>query len=153
MFSPRTKFLFFLLPALLLLVASRPVEAQAVNFGTVAIGQTGTAQSVTLTFTGGGSVTSQLALTSGAQNKDFAITSGGSCTTGQSYAAGGTCTVSATFSPLYAGLRMGAVVLKDSSGNVPCKHLRLWRRLRPTGWLSLRVRSSGGLSLPRHHSR
>ena len=118
MFSPRMKFLALLLPALSLLAASLPAEAQAVSFGTEALGQTSSAQSATLTFTGAGSVASQLALTNGAQKQDFAIVSGGSCATGQSYSAGNTCTVSVTFGPLYAGLRMGAVVLEDASGNV-----------------------------------
>jgi large repetitive protein len=117
MFSPRVK-CTFLIPALLLLAGSQFAGAQAVNFGTVAMGQTSVAQSVTLTFTGAGSVASQLASTSGAQKQDFAVASGGTCNTGQSYLVGGTCTVSVTFAPLFAGLRSGAVVLEDAGGNV-----------------------------------
>jgi hypothetical protein len=117
MFSLRAKFLS-LIPALLLLGGSQFAEAQAVNFGTVAIGQTSVAQSVTLTFTAAGSVASQLALTNGAQKQDFVAASGGSCNTGQSYTVGASCTVSVTFAPLFAGLRNGAVVLQDAGGNV-----------------------------------
>jgi len=117
MFSPRLKCMFRL-PALLLLAGSQWAVAQAVNFGTVAMGQTSVAQPVTLTFTAAGSVASQLALTSGAQKQDFAVAPGGSCVTGQSYAAGATCTVSVTFAPLFAGLRSGAAVLEDAAGNV-----------------------------------
>ena len=76
MFSPRVKCLF-LLTALVLLTGAQCAAAQAVNFGTVAMGQTSVAQPVTLTFTAAGSVASQLALTSGAQKQDFAVASGG----------------------------------------------------------------------------
>jgi sugar lactone lactonase YvrE len=117
MLSMRVKFLT-LISGLFLLAAPHFGEAQAVNFGAVAIGQTAAAQPVTLTFTGAGSVASQLALTNGAQAQDFAAASGGSCNTGQSYSVGGTCTVSVTFSPRFAGLRRGAVVLKDAGGTV-----------------------------------
>jgi len=117
MFSPRVKCLF-LLTALVLLAGAQCAGAQAVNFGTVTIGQTSVAQPVTLTFTGAGSVASQLALANGAQKQDFAVASGGSCVTGQSYSVGATCTVSVTFAPLFAGLRSGAAVLQDAGGNV-----------------------------------
>jgi hypothetical protein len=120
MFFPRVKFLALFLCVLLFLAVSGAGNAQSGtgggSFGTVAIGQTSTAQSVTLTFTGGGTLATQLALTQGAQNQDFAIVSGGTCSTGQSYASGGSCTVSVTFAPQYAGPRMGAVVLEDASG-------------------------------------
>ena len=116
MFSLRVKLLSFSLP-LVLMAGSRPVMAQATNFGTVAIGQTGIAQSVTLTFTSAGYAATQLALTAGAKQQDFAATPGGTCNIGQTYTAGATCTVAATFAPLYAGLRSGAIVLQDISGN------------------------------------
>ena len=100
---------------LLVLTLSGVGKAQsgtgAASFGAVAIGQTSSVQTVTLTFASAGTLGSQLALTGGAQNQDFAIAAGGTCAVGQSYQAGGSCTVSATFAPLYAGLRMGAIVL------------------------------------------
>ena len=107
---------------LLVLTLSGVGKAQsgtgAASFGAVAIGQTSSVQTVTLTFASAGTLGSQLALTGGAQNQDFAIAAGGTCAVGQSYQAGGSCTVSATFAPLYAGLRMGAIVLEDASGGL-----------------------------------
>lgn len=92
-------------------------QTGAANFGTIAIGQTSPPITMTLTFSGSGTLSTPVALTQGAQNHDFAIAAGGSCVIGQPYQAGASCTVLATFKPLYAGLRMGAVVLPDSSGN------------------------------------
>jgi len=122
MSSPRMKFLAVFLPVLLLLTVSEPGKAQsgtgAVSFGTVAIGQTSSALSVTLNFSAAGALATELALTKGADKQDFSLASGGSCAKGKSYPAGGSCTVSVTFAPLFAGLRTGAVVLEDGSGNV-----------------------------------
>jgi len=118
MFPSRMKCLALFVPVLLLSAVSTPAKAQAVSFGTVDLGQTSSSSTVTLTFSSAGTLGKELALAGGAQNQDFAIVSGGTCATGQSYQAGGSCTVSATFAPLYAGLRMGAVVLEDASGDV-----------------------------------
>jgi sugar lactone lactonase YvrE len=89
----------------------------AVDFGTVAIGQPSAPVTLTATFDSGGTIGSAVALTQGAPNLDFAVTSAGSCTAGQNYPAGGVCTVVATFTPRFAGERSGAVVLQDASGN------------------------------------
>ena len=60
-------------------------------------------------------------VTQGATGLDFTDGGTGTCdTNGTSYAysIGSTCTVAVTFAPLDPGLRYGAVLLKDASGNV-----------------------------------
>jgi hypothetical protein len=102
---------------LTLLVLALPVHAGAQDFGALPIGQSSAAKSQTLTFTSAGTVGTVVALTQGAQGLDFAVASGGTCTVDTSYKVGNTCTVNVTFKPTLAGLRNGAVVLLDSSGN------------------------------------
>jgi hypothetical protein len=80
-----------------------------------------TSQNVTFTFTGAGSIGTPLVVTQGATGLDFTDAGAGTCNTnGTSYAysIGNTCTVAVTFAPLQPGLRYGAVLLKDPSGNV-----------------------------------
>ena len=119
----RLKALALAFLVLLLLVSPLVMVAQLAqfgsnaNFGTVSIGQTSASMTLTATFSSGGTVGSVVALTLGAPNLDFAVTSAGTCHANQSYGAGSSCTVVATFTPLFAGLRYGAVVLQDNSGN------------------------------------
>jgi DNA-binding beta-propeller fold protein YncE len=87
------------------------------NFGSVAIGASSTAQTVTFTFAGAETPGSISVLTQGAAGLDFANTGTGSCTTETGYSAGNSCTVNVTFTPTAAGVRYGAVVLQDGSGN------------------------------------
>jgi hypothetical protein len=87
----------------------------AVDFGTVAIGQTSATIPLTFTFDTAGTLGSVAALTGGVSGLDFAVASGGNCTAG-TYTAGATCTVNVTFTPKFTGLRSGTVVLKDSGG-------------------------------------
>ncbi len=110
----------------LMLLMALPVHAGAqtahlssgtVNFGTVAIGNTSTANLLTFTFGSGGSIGKPVALTQGSAALDFALASGGTCQAG-TYFAGATCTVNTTFTPKFAGLRNGAVVLPDGSGDI-----------------------------------
>jgi sugar lactone lactonase YvrE len=93
-----------------------PESAAVTAWGTVPIGQSSSTLAVTLSFADGGTLATSVALTQGAQNKDFSLVPGGSCTVGQSYQAGASCSVNATFTPLSAGLRMGAIVLADETG-------------------------------------
>src|SRR5580693_9750296 len=72
------------------------------NFGSVAMGKTSAAATLTATFSTAETIGAPQALAIGAAGQDYAVT-GGSCKAGQSYAAGSTCTVSVTFAPLYAG--------------------------------------------------
>ena len=88
---------------------------RAADFGTVAIGTKTAAVSVAFTFDTGGTVGSPVALAQGAPGLDFAVASGGTCTAG-TYSAGATCTVNVNFTPRFAGLRTGAVVLRNGSG-------------------------------------
>ena len=89
--------------------------SSVVSFGSVPI-ETSTPPTQTLTFEfdSPGNVQAPLALTQGASGEDFKVT-GGSCTAGP-YAAGDTCTVTVSFKPKYAGLRLGALELVNSSG-------------------------------------
>jgi hypothetical protein len=79
------------------------------NFGSQAVGS-----SVTRTFTfsvaAGTSVNGGGVSTQGEGGYDFNSPSGGTCAWGHYYSSATTCTVNVTFTPLYAGLRMGAVL-------------------------------------------
>ena len=86
------------------------------SFGSVAIGRTSQAVTLTATFSAAETIGAPQALTLGAAGMDFAV-SGGSCAAGQSYGVGSTCTVSVTFAPMFSGTRNGAVALQDQSGN------------------------------------
>jgi hypothetical protein len=105
---------------------SRVVKVQAVaaNFGSVAVGNTSAVLSISFTFDSSGSLNSSTpyqVLTQGAPGLDFADAGTGTCTTNganHSYNTGDSCTVDVNFSPKFAGLRSGAVVLMDTNGNV-----------------------------------
>ena len=83
------------------------------------VGTTSAVQTATLTLTAGGTLGSIAVLTQGTANLDFNLSPGpaSTCTQGTSYAAGATCTVEYTFTPLRPGIRQGAVVLRNSSGS------------------------------------
>jgi streptogramin lyase len=94
------------------------LQMRAVNFGTVAVGQTSAAIPLTFTFESGATIGSPVALTMGATGQDFAVQTpagGSQCVAGTLYSAGDTCTVYATLSPLAPGVRRGAVMLYDAS--------------------------------------
>jgi sugar lactone lactonase YvrE len=81
------------------------------------VGTAGAALPVTLTFTAAGTVSTIKVLTQGAANLDFTDgVTGDSCS--GAYSVAGTCTVNVVFTPRYPGLRIGAVQLADSSGNI-----------------------------------
>jgi hypothetical protein len=109
--------------ALLMLASALDANAQtahvsgaSASFGTVAIGHTSPAIPVTFTFDTAGTVVNPVALTMGAPGLDFAVASGSTCKTG-TYSEGDSCTVNVTLTPKFAGLRNGAVLLKDGAGN------------------------------------
>ena len=89
-------------------------------FGTPqAVGTTSNAQSVTVTAQRTGKVNTVEILTLGAPGLDFAGVSGAStCPSANLAASGQQCTESVTFTPVAPGLRVGAVVLLDGSGNL-----------------------------------
>ena len=102
------------LPGLLLL-ATPPAQAQSyASFGTVAVGSSSTAQTVTVTLaTTGTAVNSVAVLTLGAPHMDYTETGTDNCAGISS----GSCQVTVTFSPEFPGVRRGAVVLEDAAGN------------------------------------
>jgi sugar lactone lactonase YvrE len=71
----------------------------------------------TLTFTVAGTVSTIKVLTQGAANLDFTDGVTGDTCSG-AYSVAGTCAVNVVFTPRYPGLRLGAVQLADSSGNI-----------------------------------
>jgi len=102
---------------LLAVPASAQQSTSSYNFAALAIGSS-TTQSQTLTIPFGAMLGGIIVSTQGTANKDFTNAGGGSCTVGTGYAPSATCTVSVTFKPMLAGVRYGAVVLTDNSGNV-----------------------------------
>ncbi|MGI4757833.1 MAG: Ig-like domain repeat protein, partial [Janthinobacterium lividum] len=103
----------------ILILSFQSAQTQAITNlpGTTAVGASTTAVLV-VTFQTAGTVAEFVPVTSGNTGGDFALGSGGSCTTSQQYAVGAQCTAAITFSPLYAGPRTGALVAKNSSGAV-----------------------------------
>ncbi|MCL2659618.1 MAG: YDG domain-containing protein, partial [Acidobacteriaceae bacterium] len=87
----------------------------AVDFGLVAVGSPSASMQLTFSITTGGTLGAPQALTMGAPNLDFAVDSATAPTCTGSVTAGQNCTVNVIFTPKYAGLRMGAVVLYDDS--------------------------------------
>ncbi len=96
--SPATKLLLPLLLLFPILRAQTPVGADAPS------------RAVTLTLAAG-TLDSIHVLTQGSEKYDFAAAPGGTCTLGQTYLAGQTCTVNLSFHALYPGERRGAIVL------------------------------------------
>jgi sugar lactone lactonase YvrE len=88
------------------------------NFGAVNVGTTSPVIPVVFTFDTAGTFGSEAVLTQGATGLDFADAGTGTCAANTAYAAGQTCTVNVTFTPIFAGTRNGAVVLKYANGNV-----------------------------------
>jgi sugar lactone lactonase YvrE len=100
------------------------VNTVSVNFPALnvcAAGQTTPtpcSQTITLNYnvTASGTLRTPIVVTQGAQNLDFTLAGGSTCTS--AVTAGSTCTVNVTFAPRFAGLRTGAVRIVDASGNV-----------------------------------
>lgn len=94
-------------------LASQTLAAQtSVNFGTVPVGQTTPAQTVTVTFSQSGQIKAVKAVLNGSSGFDFNET-GGTCQAGSTYQAGQSCTVQASFTPLAPGVRNGAIVIQN----------------------------------------
>src|SRR5579863_699465 len=105
--------------ALLCCAAGDILSAQtpAGNFGSVQVGTTSPAIPLTFTFGTSDTLASTSVLTQGSAGLDFADAGSDTCAANTAYIAGQTCTVNVTFTPKFAGIRLGAVVLTDSSGN------------------------------------
>jgi hypothetical protein len=85
------------------------VTPSSLNFGSIVVGSSGAAQSVTL------SSTNALTINSIVASGDF--TQSNNC--GSSLSAGGSCTINVTFSPTVTGARSGSVTINDSDSSSP----------------------------------
>jgi hypothetical protein len=86
-------------------------QAAPVNFGTVNIGSASATTAVTLTVSTAFTPGSVFVRTQGASGLDFANTSLGPCSAGSG---GGSCLVNVTFTPKFAGNRLGAWLARSS---------------------------------------
>jgi hypothetical protein len=102
--------------AALLAVVTPAARAQTM-FPATAVGSSTTAETVMVTVTTGGTVTSVEYLTLGTPNLDYVTAGSGDGCTGNTYTSNQSCSVSVVFGPQYPGVRAGAVVLLGS-GNV-----------------------------------
>ena len=107
-----------LLPAMAMLLGGANAQAQLTFSAWQNLGTTAPAQSVTVTATASGAVSTVEILTGGKSGLEFAKGTGTSTCDSATVSPGSTCTESVTFTPSYPGLRTGAVVLLDSSSNV-----------------------------------
>ena len=87
----------------------------SLNFGTVSVGTTSSAMTVTLTNVGSNSATVSSASFTGTNSTDFAQTN----TCGTSVGAGASCVFSVTFTPGGAGTRTATLNIYDSGGASP----------------------------------
>src|ERR1700744_148473 len=88
-----------------------------VDFGAVNVGSSSGSQTLTFNFTSPtalNTTTPVQVLTTGVANLDFKSDGTGSCS-GSTYSS---CTVGVIFSPTAPGLRLGAVIIEDATGNV-----------------------------------
>jgi len=99
-------------------IAPAPCIALGGNFCSQPVGLMSGAQNVTVTAQAAGTVSAVEVLTLGIAGLDFAPGGGEMSCASAALSTGATCTESVTFTPAYPGLRMGAVVLLDGSGNV-----------------------------------
>ena len=86
------------------------------NLGLVNIGSPSSMTTLPFTVLAGTTVGSVSVLTTGLPNKDF-VDAGSSTCTAQTYFVDTNCVVNISFAPRSPGLRRGAVVIADSSGN------------------------------------
>ena len=99
-----------------LAIASASASAQT-NFGEVSLGASATS-TATVTIPAPATPASIAVVMQGAPGLDFTNAGGGSCAVEMNYGTGQSCTVQVEFKPLYSGVRYGAALLLDASGNV-----------------------------------
>src|SRR5512146_2583868 len=102
--------------AVLVVVGVCAQAQDAVGIGPTTLGSASGAVTVPLTFSAAGTLGSVEVLAEGATGAEFSDVGTGICNTTTSFVANSTCNVNVTFAPAYAGLRKGAVVLKDLTG-------------------------------------
>ena len=91
------------------------LSAGSVDFGSQPTGTTSGARTVTLTNSGDGSLTIQGVAVTGPNNANFAQSN----TCGSAIAAGGTCTITTTFTPSAAGARSATITITDNAPGTP----------------------------------
>jgi len=72
---------------------------------------------VTVTIPSAATLTRISVLTLGVPNRDFTQAAGGTCSVGEAYAQGATCTVKVAFNPTHAGIHYGALTVMDSTSS------------------------------------
>ena len=87
----------------------------SLNFSSVAMSTTSNAQSITLSNTGGAPLNLTSIAITGTNSGDFAQTN----TCGTSVAAGGSCSINATFTPTATGARSAVVTISDNVTGSP----------------------------------
>jgi len=88
----------------------------SISFGTVTQGSTVTAQVITLTNSGTGTLHITSVTTGGTNAGDFSLTN--NCTA-PSYAVGATCTIGVSLSPIVTGARAAFITISDDAPNSP----------------------------------
>jgi len=92
------------------------LSSSSLTFGNTMVGSTTTAQSVTLTNTGNGTLTITGVTVTGTGAADFAVSSN---TCGSSLAASASCTVAVTFTPAAVGILTATVSIADNAAGSP----------------------------------
>ena len=99
-------------------IGAKPVDGlspTSLSFGNQSVGTTGASQNVTLSNSGTGPLNISSLVISGTNAGDFAQSN----TCGSSVAAGGSCTISVTFTPLASGSRTASVSITDNASGSP----------------------------------
>ncbi|MBB5055739.1 sugar lactone lactonase YvrE [Granulicella aggregans] len=109
--------LFFAISAVLGLASPASAQSGFSLPASIRVGSTSSVQPITVNIQAAGTVGSINVLTQGAPNLDYSAASGGTCATGATYSAGATCILNVSMTPRYPGIRDGAVVVLDGSGN------------------------------------
>jgi len=91
------------------------IAPTSLTFASTVVGSTSAAQTLTIT----NNLTTTLSSLSFTASGDFSVTAGGGTPCGASVAAGGTCTLSVTFTPSTTGSIKGAVTIKDGASTSP----------------------------------
>jgi sugar lactone lactonase YvrE/predicted secreted protein len=86
--------------------------------GSTKVNQSSAPVSVTVTMSTAGVAAAPKAFAQGPANGEFNVAAGGTCAAGQSYAVGATCTVELVFTPLFPGVRVGAVEVAAGNGTM-----------------------------------
>jgi hypothetical protein len=92
------------------------LSSTSLSFGKVRVGKTSSAKSVTLTNSGGGTLTIGSLTAGGTNPGDF--TRAGTCAVNTALASGQTCTLQYTFTPSASGNRSATLAVGTDGGNV-----------------------------------